>query len=57
MKEPRAAPEIIELDANAVEALEHRIAARALTEEDYKIFSAILVTYRYLTNLLTLKNI
>ena len=57
MKEPRAAPEIIELDADAVEALEQRIAARALTEEDYKIFSAIIVTYRYLTNLLTLKNI
>ena len=34
-------PEIIQLEANEVDDLQQRIAARQLTERDYDLFAAI----------------
>jgi hypothetical protein len=51
------APKIIQLEANEVDDLQQRIAARKLTEQDYDIFAAIVAAYHFVVNLLTQKKL
>jgi hypothetical protein len=51
------APKIIKLEANEVDDLQQRIAARKLTEQDYDIFAAIVAAYHFVVNLLTQKKL
>ena len=50
-------PEIIQLEANEVDDLQQRIAARQLTERDYDLFAAIVAAYYFVVNLLTRKKL
>jgi hypothetical protein len=50
-------PKIIQLEANEVDDLQQRIAARKLTEQDYEIFAAIVAAYHFVVNLLTQKKL
>ena len=50
-------PEIIQLEANEVDDLQQRIAARQLTERDYDLFTAIVAAYYFVVNLLTRKKL
>ncbi len=52
-----SAPKIIQLEANEVDDLQQRIAARKLTEQDYDIFAAIVAAYHFVVNLLTQKKL
>lgn len=52
-----SSPEIIKLEAQEVDDLQQRIAARQLTERDYDIFAAIVAAYYFVLNLLTRKKL
>jgi hypothetical protein len=50
-------PKIIQLEANEVDDLQQRIAARQLSERDYDLVAAIVAAYRFVVNLLTRKKL
>ena len=52
-----SSPELIKLEAQEVDDLQQRIAARQLTERDYDIFAAIVAAYYFVLNLLTRKKL
>jgi len=50
-------PQIIKLEAQEVDDLQQRIAARQLTVQDYDLFAAIVAAYYFVVNLLTRKKL
>lgn len=50
-------PQVIQLEAKAVDDLQQRIAARQLTERDYDLFAGIVAAYYAVVNLLTRKKL